>query len=310
MAAGAQGIWNVDWLNSNSQRKYPLHDNATLKDTTNTLTIPNDFIVDLLWPVHADGTVDPSLFHIIGIGVFGSGVTVSIGYNGESIGSISIDANTFTRNQSFFVSGTGAFFDTVGKITIGSLDTIRQFAGSFIFSLIAGQLVPTVVKPDIRGISALYLRNGNETSDPLQNDIILQGGQRMVLNLVPGLPGEPDRIVFDAVDGVNLNTGCGCEENADKPCINSVNGVLPDFNGNFTLQGDECLLLSEIANGLQLVDECADPCCDCRELNVVIDQANMMVNQITSLTNLAGQLGAAIATMQANILASKPTPIG
>lgn len=310
MAGGAQGIWNVDFLNSNSQRKYPLHDNATLKDTSNTFSIPNDFIVDLLWPVHADGTVNPALFHIIGIGIFGSGVTVSLGYNGESIGSVSIDANNFSRNQSFFISGTGPFFDTVGKITIGSLDTVRKFAGSFLFTVAAGQLVPTVVKPDIRGISALYLRNGNETSDPLQNDIILQGGQRMVLNLVPGLSGEPDRIVFDAIDGVNLNTGCGCEENADLPCIKSVNGVLPDFNGNFTLQGDECLILNEIANGLQMVDECSDPCCDCRELSVVIDQANMMVTQVTSFENLLGQLAAAISTMQANLLASRPTPLG
>lgn len=310
MANGAQGIFNTGWLNGNSLRKYPLHDDATARDLTDSFSIPNDFIVDLIWPVHADGSVDPSLFHIIGIGIFGSGVTVSLGYDNVPIGSVSIDATTFEKNQTFFIHGTGDFFDTVGKITIGTLDTVRDFAGSFAFDVAGGELVPTVVKPDVRGVSAIYLRNGTETSDPIQNDVILQAGQRMVLNVVPGLPGEPDRIIFDAVDGVNLNTGCGCEENADLPCVKTINGILPDFNGNFTLQGDECLVLDEIANGLQMVDECADPCCDCRELNVVIDTMNQIVNQVASFEALMGQMESAISQMQANILASKPSPIG
>lgn len=301
MADAQAGIWSVDWLVQNSQRKYPLHEDASITDTTGTMKIPNDFIVDMIWPVHADATVDPTLFHIIGIGVFGTGVTVSIGYNGTIIGSVSIDAATFVRNQTFLIAGTGNFFDSVGKIVIGTLDSIKQFAGSYTFDLANGQLEPTVIKPDVRGVNAIYLKNGTEISDPLQDDLVIQAGERMKIDLVD-IPGEPSRIVFNAVDGLNLNAGCECSENQDLPCVKTINGIQPDTDGDFKLLEDECLKLEGISNGIQLTDACAKPCCGCEELQVVQQTLEFMVQQVTSLENQASRLEAAIQTMEINLL--------
>ena len=71
MSGAAQGITSLDWLAENSQRRYPLHEDAGLRDSSNSFSIPNDFIVDLVLMVHADSAIDVTLFHVISIGVFG-----------------------------------------------------------------------------------------------------------------------------------------------------------------------------------------------------------------------------------------------
>jgi len=305
MATGAQGVWNVDWLNANSQRNYPLHEDATRLDTSASFQLPNDFLVDMIFPVQLDPSIDPTLFHVLSIGIFGAGVTISIGYNGVLVGSAAIDASTFTRNQMFFIQGTGQFFDTVGKIVVGTLDTVLQSAGSFTFDVAGGRLEQTVIKPDIRGVNAIYLSNNGELSAAIQGDVILEAGTNFLLNIFPGLPGEPDRIVFNAIDGAGLSQGCECDENATLPCITTIDGISPDGSGNFTLLGDSCLSLDGIANGLQLKDDCAQPCCGCAELKVLTDTLNFMVQQVNSLQNLATRIESTLLVTQTNLLSSK-----
>jgi hypothetical protein len=298
-------LWDIDWLNANSQRHYPLSEEAGSRDTTDSFSIPFSFLVDLIWPVHADPTVDPSKFHIIGIGVFGTGVTVSIGYDGTAVGAVAIDASLHTQNQSYYISGTGDFFDTVGKIVIGSLNEIQQSPGVYTFDLSNGRLETTCIKPDLRGVSALYVKNGDELSEALQGDVVLQAGRNVSLSFVTGVGSEPDRIVINAIDGAGLNADCLCDENADLPCVKTINGIEPDGSGNFTLLDDECLKLDAIANGLQLTDECSKPCCGCTELAVVEETLNFVVTQATSLQNLAERLEAAVTAMEINLLSSK-----
>lgn len=304
MAFGQEGVWNIDWLNANSQRAYPVDEGATQLDTTGSFALPRDFIVDAILPVHADPTIDPTLFHIAAVTIFGTGVTVALGYNGTIIGSIAIDTGSFTSNQTYAIACNGNFFDTIGKIVIGSLDTVLQSAGAFVFDLAGARLEPTVVKPDIRGVTALYIQNGLNISAPINGDVVLQAGNNCLLNLVSVL-GEPDRIVINAIDGTSLNQGCNCGQNANLPCINTINGIPPDNNGNFTLLGDDCLLLTQISNGLKLTDQCAKPCCGCTELDVVRTTLDFMVTQVNSLENLGARLEQAIQVLETNLLSSK-----
>ncbi len=298
-------IWNIDWLNTNSQRKYPLSEEAGVRDTSDSFSIPNDFIVDFIWPVHADPTIDPTLFHVAAIGIFGTGVAVSIGYNGTVIGNVSIDATTFQRNTTYFVQGAGDFFDTVGKIVIGSLETLLENAGSFQFDISNGRFEPTVIRPDVRGVSALYLRNGEDLSEPIQGDIVLQAGRNFLINRVAGPGAEPDRIILSAIDGAGLNQDCDCNENATLPCIQTINGIAPDENGDFALLGDDCLELQAIANGIQMVDNCSRPCCGCDELQVVLNAVQTFANQVFALEQLASQIEGRMEVIQTNLLSSK-----
>lgn len=298
-------LWNINWLNANSQRKYPIFEEAGLKDETGTFEIPNDLIVDLIWPVHFDTTVDQTLFHIKAIGIFGSGVTIALGYNGETVGSVSIDAASFVTNQAYLIQGTGQFYDTIGKIVIGSLTTILNSAGSFQFDVANGRLEPTVVKPDIRGVNAIYIRNGDETSAAIQGDVILQAGRNFLINFVAGPVGEPDRIVLSAIEGAGLSEDCECGEAASRPCIKTIDGVGPDVDGDFSLVEDDCIQLDAIANGLKIRDVCSKPCCGCAELQVVLDTTAVIQDQIVSLRTLSTRIEAKLNAMETNLMSSK-----
>jgi hypothetical protein len=298
--ASTPQIWDIEWLNENSQRKYPLSEGSSLRDSSGSITIPNDFLVDMIVPIHYDPTVDPLKVHILTLSVFSGGVTVTLGYNGTAIGSVTIDASTFVRNNTYFIQCTGLFFDTVAKIVVGSLTSIMKLGGSYSFLLADARLEPTVVKPDIRGVTAITLKNGDDVSAPIQNDVVFQAGRNMLMTFIAGTGtlADPSRILFNAIDGQGLNADCECNEATTLPCVKTINGIDPDENGRFNLLESDCLKLQEIANGLKLADTCATPCCGCQELDVVTQTLERVQTQVNSLENLASRLEGAINVME------------
>ena len=76
-----RGTWNLEWLNHNSQRAYPLAEDATKVDVTTDFTLPDDFIVGLYIPVQGTMNVDPSLFFLRSLAIFSTGYNLSIAYH-------------------------------------------------------------------------------------------------------------------------------------------------------------------------------------------------------------------------------------
>jgi hypothetical protein len=299
-------VWNVEWLNANSQRRYPLFEEATGKDTSDSFEIPNDFIVDFIWPVQSDPTIDTTKFHVASVSAFGTGVALSIGYDGTVIGSVAIDASAFTRGKQYLIQGLGDFEDTEGKIVIWSLDKVLDSAGVFSFDVAGARLEPTTIRPTLRGVSAVYIKNGDDISDPITGDVILEAGSNMLLQFVSAPAGESDRIQLNAIEGEGLNETCDCAEATDLPCLKTINGIGPDDAGDFALVGDDCLELNAIANGIQIEEKCAKPCCGCDELEIVKQKCVIdMTDQIYALERLASQLEGAIQQISINLLASR-----
>ena len=301
-----QGLWNADFLNANAARKYPLHEGADLWDTTKSFRIPDDFLVDLIWPTHPDPLIDPTKFHVAGIAIFGSGVVLTLGYNGTPIGSTIIPVSGFVHNSTYMIQGTGEFFDSVGKVVIGSLDNILSNAGAFIFGPTDAPIETTPIKPALRNVSALFLQNGTEVSDSIQGDVVLRAGRNMQIRIVRGTGGAPDTIILDALDGTGLNKNCACAENPDTPCIRTINGVGPDANGNLDLLPDDCIQLTPNAagNSIALKDKCCTPCCGCEELNVVRTTLENVSNQVNALENLQTVLAGNLSSLDAVLAAS------
>lgn len=305
----SQNIWNVEWLNANSQRKYPLRDDATLADTSSTITIPNSLITDFRWPIVANDAIDPTGFYVYSISIFGTGVTIEIGYSGEVVGSVVIDNETFTDNKSFRISGLGDFADTVGTIIIGKLEEVLTLAGTFNFSgPAASGFLPTTVLMVPKGVSAIYLKNGSDLSDALQNDITIEAGRNFAVSFQErdGTPTDPHVVSLSAIDGAGLNSDCDCSESADRPCIKTIDGVGPDPDTeDFLLEDSDCLKLEGIANGLKIKNECATPCCGCEELEIVNSTLERVVGQVNALASLASAIQAQVANLETNILVSK-----
>ena len=295
-------LWNVDWLNANSQRKYPLADTATGTDSSDSITLPDDFLVDLTVSIPVLAGVDPDGFHIKTVTIIPQGAIIVLGHLGEDMAVISVNRATHTRYQPYRVVGQGDFYDAYGTATIGSFDNVDQLpAGMYTFTHAEGKLTPTTVKPDIRGVSSIRFINGRETSDPLTGDIYVIAGRNTRFQVAG------NQVTLDALPlSENLAEECACEDAATAAdCIKTINGVEPDENGDFTLEGMECITIEPGEALLTFLDECSEPCCGCDELKVVLDTTAMLMNdaatlrsQVAAMEGVVMQLGMAISSSQ------------
>ncbi len=284
-------IYNEGWLNANALRAYPLHEDATRQ--VGSFVLPDDLIVDLIFPIHSAGGFDPSLFHIKTLTIFSGGITISLGYaDTDVIAAVTISTSTFVENSVFALNGVGDFVDSQGKIVIGKLSTtLEKGAGAFEFDVAAGRLEAAVIRPDIRGVTGFRLRNVDDLSDLIQGDVVLQAGVNTRIRV--DTSGAVPRIIFDAVADEDFNEGCDCEEDLQPgDPIRTINGVPPDAFGNFTFFGDDCITItpdSAIA-GLRFSDACSKPCCGCTELDIIVRDLQDLASQTFSLENFATRL--------------------
>jgi len=292
-------FWNVEWPNCNTQRSYPFVEGQSLGD--GSFHLPDDFIIDLSIPVSAGSSLDVSAFHLAQVGVFSSGVTVSFAYNGTVFSTISIPTSGFTEYTTYTLQGTGAFFDTLGRMTVGKLSSLLKCPGAWNFTVDTGRVVSTCIRPNLRAVSSIRIQNGGDISEAITGDIVLVAGQNILLGITP----STNTITFNAAEN-SYTAECTCE-NLDKsaPPITTINGVAPDGSGNITLIGTTCLEITTGTNKLTLNDRCADPCCDCRELEVISSDLDTMRSQMQTLENTASTLTGSVSQLSATILASK-----
>lgn len=301
-------ILNLDWLNQNANRAYPLHEDATGMDTTGTFRLPKSFLVDLLWPIHISFGQDCTRFHLYSLLTAGDTVTLQIAHTSASdtttvVGSVVINRAQHKENSTYLIQGTGDFEDSVGQVAVGRLDEVYSQGGGYTFDLAGARLMSTCIRPNLRGVSALRVQSGNDISDLLVGDVELVEGWNVRLTVLDG-----NKIRIDARSDSNLREDCGCDEIG--ACIKTINGVPPDAMGNFTLVGDNCITISPLANGLQLTDKCSKACCGCDELTPVVGTAESMSAQLDRLEVAIANLAAAQANFTANVLASRTNAQG
>lgn len=279
-------VSGVEWYNQNALRKFPLTDTATSKDITGTFELPNDLLVDLIIPVPSASSYDPSGFYLSEVSVFGQGVVLAFSYTDGvtpvEIARLSV-SKTHVKNASYFINGVGAYSDVVGRATIGVLDSILNFGGVYQFDLSGGRLIPTVIRPDIRGVTSLRVRNGGETSNPLYGDIELVAGSNVLLEVDTG--GGNNNIIINAINGNNLDAACECLADADRPlpgCIRTINGVPAASNGNFQISTVGCIAATALTNGIKLEDTCSKPCCTSSELQTIVNAMTTLSNDVRS----------------------------
>jgi hypothetical protein len=170
-------VWNIEWLNQNSQRSYPLYDEATKEDSTGSITLPNSFIVGMYIPVHAGLDVDPEKFFLRQLQIDNVGFGIGIAYDdGTSdfpiVASVNISKAPHTENRTYALPGAGAFDQSIGRIAIGPLNEIEMRPnGLYLFDPINGRLDTDVIRPMIEGVTSITVVNGGERSPKLVGDI-------------------------------------------------------------------------------------------------------------------------------------------
>lgn len=308
----------IDWLNQNEQRNFPLADDATMLDTSGSLKLPTDFIVDLVIPISEPANYDPTLFHLLELAIFSDWIMLKLGYNGTVIGFTSVSVSAHTRFRSYFVQGVGDFLDSIGKISIGSLDAILKTAGQFTFDAVGARILPTRIRPDVAGIRSISTVNSQDTSSPIDGVVHLIAGDNIKLTPVfvnssgEIAAGDPNGIRVDAISGEGLNEACGCDNERDlPPCIRTINGQGPTEAGAFNILGDDCVVITPEIAGLIIDDTCATPCCGSVELETLRDHQDTLNvdirTQLVYLQRLESSL-AQLSTLAAAIEATGLLP--
>lgn len=301
------GNWNLQWLNHNSQRSYPLTEWATKKDTTETIKIPDSFILALYLPIAAGSTVDAKNFFVSKLTISTTGFVVVISYtDGDTVTDVAaatIPRSVHTANQSYAVGGIGAFDDTIGQIVIGTLDEINALPpGMYTFAYADGAIETDVIRPMLRAVNRLRVYNNNEFSDYIYGDVTLVAGANIKIDVAT--VAETTEITISAISDSGLNQECICATQREGECIRCINGVCSE-DGNFTFANDACVTIEAIPGGLTFSDTCATPCCGCAELEAVTSQINRFGDGVASLQNFVTRLNAEVAQMSFVVLANK-----
>lgn len=306
------GNWNLEWLNHNAQRRYPLADDADAVDESGSFKLPNTFLVGLDLPIHAGLNVSPAGFFVKSVSAYAGGYGLVIAYQPAdlstpvTVATALIPRQNFTRNTVFAIGGVGDYADTVGKVVIGRMDEIdEQPPGFWEFTLDTARLDPDAVRPIIRGISSITCVNGDQRSVPLYGDIELVSGTNMqIVTIVQS--GQDPIIRFNAISGEGTVDACVCEgDEAHTEPITNINGVAPTAGGNFTIVGSDCVQVVPIPNGVRVVDVCAQPCCGCAELERITQDLERLMSQAGAVEGFVDRLQVSVETMSLTVLGSK-----
>jgi hypothetical protein len=307
----AVGNWNLEFLNHNSQRSYPLATWGNKVDTSGAIRIPDALILALDFPIHSGITVDPSRFFIRQLAIYPTGINVSIGYDnltaaGIQVASVNVANSSHTEYRSYAVPGSDAFDDSVGRIVFGDLSAIADFPiGVFNFLPSATPIEVSAIRPMIRGVSSVTVVSGGSRSVPLYGDIEFRAGANFRITVNQADTPTPE-IVFSAISGEGLNDVCGCDDDTSNSTpIRFINGIPPLPNGNYRILGDDCLRVKPITNGLQLEDVCSKPCCGCNELEALINEVKRFSDGATTLQTFAATLSAEVTQMSQVVLGSR-----
>jgi hypothetical protein len=304
-------IVNQGWLDQNSQRAYPLSEEATRMDTTGSYRLPDDLIVDFVLPINSALEYNVDSFYLSKLAIFGESLTLEFSYwTGASaalVGTTTVSANTFARNSTYFIQGVDDFAGVLGKVVIHSLTSAFQQTGVYEFALGGGRLEATTIVPDMRGITGMRILDGDDIGELYQGDIALEAGAnfRITQSDFEGITV----LTLSAIDGEGTIAECTCEGDAAlRAAVRTLNGVRPDVNGNINLVGDDCLQVTPVEsdNAVSLVDVCSKPCCGCPELETLVQDQDRMRDQVQTLTNLAARLESNVQQLQTLVTSINP----
>jgi len=300
---------NIEWLDLNANRSYPLAEHATKRDASDSIELPDSFLVELYLPISTILDTQPEKFYLQSLAVLGSGFLIDIGYDDgtltpPTVATASVPVAGFSDYSRYALTGIGDFDDTAGKIVIGRLlDAETLPAGVYTFSPAGGALDPDAIRPMIRGVSSLSVGQGGQVGARLRDNIVLSAGAGIRLSTIL-VSGQDPEIRIDAIPGEGLDAACDCEE-VEAPCIRTINGIPGDVKQNFSLVGDNCITITSIANGLQLEDRCCKPCCGCDELNEVLRALRGVESSAHTVENFTSRLAARVSSMELTVLSSR-----
>lgn len=268
-------IDNLDFLNLNSLRSYPVKEVVSRVSTNSGLTIPNDFIVDFVLAASSDIS---KRYYISALANFDDNITIEIADETDSlVGTFYITTASHTKYAVYRMNPSAAFVGANGAIVVNRLDSLKTLpSGLFLFTLATTEFETRTIVPALKGLSRLIFRNADGSEHILTGDVVVEART----NLKFKLGNTANTVILDAGNNIGLNVVC-----AEDNCIKTINSIPPDVAGNFTLDFSDCVTLTPIpANtGLIMQDVCCKPCVGCDEIATLTNRLITVEDNLVAL---------------------------
>lgn len=306
--------WNLGWRAHNEQRRYPILDGCSATDTTGTFEIPDSLLVGLYLPLPFVPSIDANRLYIARMVVAPGMIEIVVSQSGldedddpvlVARGLAYTAGHVPGRAYRLIASSQAGHGDAQGLFAVGTFDELDERPpGIYHFDPEATRLEPDCFRPQLRGVTSLYVSNGETRIGPLYGSIELVAGRNC--QLVAELFGQLTRLRVDAIDGAGLSDDCSCTSEATLgPPVRTIGLVGPDANGNIDLLGSECVTITAGRNALRLENPCATPCCGRPELEALADQIRHLGDQATTLETAVARLAEAVDQTERVVLGSR-----
>lgn len=297
------GPTNIEWLNQNSLRAYPIKENAsrTPVDTDGNpiveAALPNSLIVDFVLTV--PGTA-PTGVYLKQLAYVGNLLTlVFADALGVQVTVVGVNTDAHVAYQGYTLAGTGDYTDTVGRLVLGDLTNLAQTLaeGIYNFQAAATPMEECTLRPMLRGVRSLRVLTEQNESDYIYGHVKLLAGDNIRLTYLPTY----NAIRIDAIDGGGLNEECACADQTGRSnVVRTINGIpIEDVN----IIGDgQCVNVEVSGNNIVISDVCSSPCCGCPELEFVTETLKVLEASVSNLESYAQQLADRINTFVTNYI--------
>jgi len=284
---------NLDYLNLNSIRNYPIKDGLGRVSNDKLFTIPNSLIVDMML---CSSTALSLGLYISRIVLNSASLLIEISSTGSVFGTFQTALPNTNENFDLIMTPNSTNFPNAsGVLTIGTIaDTSELPFGEFLFDVASTELLMRVYNPVNVGVSWISFSDAKGNKSVLTGDVQIVGNSNIQFRLDSGT------VYIDAGENLGLNKSC---VNQPTP-IKSINGVGPDSTGNFTLIPEQCVSIDPAQYGLLISDNCGSPCLGCPEINTLTNQVNGLEASIVDIRNFTHNLQ--IAITQASTLINSP----
>ena len=283
---------NLEYLNQNSLRSYPIQDGASRVSSDGLFVIPNSLIVDVT--LSASG-VSGQTFYISSITNLSTYLSIEISVGGAGVfGTFSSPTSGLTsENTDIPLVASAGFPDALGIITIGTLDDLELLpSGIFQFSQSATQILSRCSTVGNAGVTGLTFVDATGTNFTLTGHVTITANSNLQFVGVSG------GVQLNAGENLGLNKQCAT---VAQPVL-TINGVTPDSTGNFNLIADpsSCISISDIQYGSLIADSCGKPCLGCTDIQTLTNTVNGLEADIYALRDFTNNLQNLIT--QANAL--------
>jgi len=311
----SESIVFPEWLNSNSQRNYPIQENASRTDVSGAFVIPNSLVV--AFQINYPRSYVGGTFYISTLTVSEDNVSIEISFQPSDttvspiqISTVTIEGSSFTQDSYYSFVGSGSNVSVLGSIGVGDIsETISEGIGVFKFLPASTLFEANTQFVSVPALQSVEIYNPSNSLLYTATDVLkLKAGQNIRLTYEQ-LDSDPYGVIrIDAINGENLVETSTCNNAlAFVPSpITQINGVSPDANGRIFLEGSDCIQITTdpATNSIQIIDTCSTSCCGCTQLEILTTALEQLRAQETTLAALISSTQGQQSEMLANLISN------